>query len=552
MLKHLSIRNLLFIDKLDLSFNEGLCVMTGETGAGKSMVLYSLGLVSGHRVKNSMKPAEGKKTTVSALFDITRFPKISELLDYLSIESNEEILVKRVIQDDGKSKSFINDTLVNLSSLKNVTKELIEIQSQFSEQGLLDSSTHLSSLDEFGNYPKKLFKLSQSWRNLKNAENKYLDFIEKKKNIGNEKENLEFNINELEKFKPIKDEFNELLHKKKIYKNSESIRQTLNQIKNNFISEEPKGIEQLLNSNLNLFSKIHDLLTEKQKKIFQTLESLSIELTELRQLISETIDSESKKISLEEIEERIYQYRGLSRKHNCDENNVFQLEEQLSSQLKRLNDYEKNILSFENEYINFKTKFEEEANEISNLRTLNASDLDRRVNSELPYLKLENARFKTSLDKTNSSETGFDKVVFKIRTNPNSEINDIKHISSGGELCRIALAIKVISQTSTCSQIVFDEVDSGIGGAVSTAVGERLKRLSLKRQVLVVTHSPQVAVLGRDHYLVKKESNFEKSKISISKLDFKQRIKEIARMLSGEEVTKEAELAAKKLLEIYN
>ena len=182
MLKHLSIRNLLFMEELDLNFSQGLCVLTGETGAGKSMILYSLGLVSGQRVKNSMKPPSGKKTTVSALFDIKRFPKIYEILDYLSIEYEDEVIVKRVISDDGKSRSFINDTLVSLSSLRNVTKDLIEIQSQFSEQGLLDNSTHLSTLDEFGGYQEELDQLSKNWIDLKTSRNRYLDFSEKKKN----------------------------------------------------------------------------------------------------------------------------------------------------------------------------------------------------------------------------------------------------------------------------------------------------------------------------------------------------------------------------------
>ena len=182
MLKHLSIRNLLFIEEIELNFNQGLCVLTGETGAGKSMILYSLGLISGQRVKNSMKPPEGKKTIVSALFDIKTFPKIHKLLDYLSIEYEDEIIVKRIVSDDGKSRSLINDSLVSLLSLRNVTKDLIEIQSQFSEQGLLDTSTHLSTLDEFGDYQEELDQLTKNWLNLKNSKNRYFDFVEKKKN----------------------------------------------------------------------------------------------------------------------------------------------------------------------------------------------------------------------------------------------------------------------------------------------------------------------------------------------------------------------------------
>ena len=376
--------------------------------------------------------------------------------------------------------------------------------------------------------------------------------MKKKKTLQTEKENLNFSINELKKLNPLDGEFCDLLHKKKIFKDSEKIRETLNEVLTNFISDVPEGIEQLLNKNLNLFSKIDDLLTEEQKKIYKLLESISIELVELRQSISGTIDLDSNKITLEEINERIYQYRNIAKKHNINENSLLQLNNQLSIQLKKLEGYEKNVDSYESHYLKCKEIFEEKAHIISQKRKRNAIDLDKKVNSELPHLKLENSKFETTLIKSESSETGFDKVVFKIRTNPNSKIDDIKNISSGGELCRIALAIKVISQKNSSSQIVFDEVDSGIGGAVSTAVGERLKKISLQRQVLVVTHSPQVAVLGKEHYLVKKVSNLHKSRISILKLDYEERVKEIARMLSGEEITTEAKLAAKKLLEIYN
>ena len=178
--------------------------------------------------------------------------------------------------------------------------------------------------------------------------------------------------------------------------------------------------------------------------------------------------------------------------------------------------------------------------------------MDQKINLELPALKLENAVFKTFIETENHSEKGFDRVIFKIKTNPKSNMDEIKNISSGGELCRIALAIRVISQKNSKSQIVFDEVDSGIGGAVSTAVGIRLRQLGNNRQVLVVTHSPQVAVLGNDHYLVKKVIKEENTKIFIERLEYNDKVQEIARMLSGTTITEEAQVAARKLIDTYN
>ena len=218
MLKHLSIKNLLLIDQIDFVFNQGLCVLTGETGAGKSMILDSLSLISGNRARNSLRPPLGKKTSITALFNIKYFNNVKKILEELGVDPEEEILVKRIISSDGKSKSFINDDLVSLGVLKSITKELLEIQSQFSEQGLLDTSTHIDNLDEYGNYKDELVALNRYWEYMKDSKKKYEDLIEKSENLLNKKEELMNDINELEELDPKKDEFINLGKKKKLFK----------------------------------------------------------------------------------------------------------------------------------------------------------------------------------------------------------------------------------------------------------------------------------------------------------------------------------------------
>ena len=552
MLKHLSIKNLLLIDQIDFIFNQGLCVLTGETGAGKSMILDSLSLISGNRARNTLRPPEGKKTSITALFNIKNFDNVKKILDDLGIDSEEEILIKRVISSDGKSKSFIDDDLVSLGVLKSITKELLEIQSQFSEQGLLDTSTHIDNLDEYGDYKEELLELNRQWEIMKDSKKKYEDLIEKSENLLAKKEELIHDINELKELNPKKDEFIELGKKKKILQNSVKITESINQIITNFISDEPGGIEKLLSKNLSLFSKIYDLLTDEQKKIVQSLESLSLDLSDISKSIRSFSDNKSNELSLDQIDERIFLYKKISRKHRINEDSLNDLEEQLREDLNNLDNYETTLKNLKVIFSQNKASYESQAKKISSLRKEFANKMDQKINLELPSLKLENAEFKTFIEKENHSEKGFDKVIFKIKTNPKSNMDEIKNISSGGELCRIALAIRVISQKNSKSQIVFDEVDSGIGGAVSTAVGIRLRQLGNNRQVLVVTHSPQVAVLGNDHYLVKKEIKEENTKIFIERLEYDDRVQEIARMLSGTTITEEAQVAARKLIDTYN
>ena len=252
--------------------------------------------------------------------------------------------------------------------------------------------------------------------------------------------------------------------------------------------------------------------------------------------------------SIDDIEDRISLYKKLSKKHNVSEENLIEIEESIKSKVISLDNKENKLLEIRNDLDETKKKFINHSDLISSQRLKNCEELDLKVNSEFLDLKLENASFKTFIEKIEYNVKGQDKVTFKIQTNPKSKMDEIKKISSGGELCRIALALKVTADKNKSSILFFDEVDSGIGGAVSAAVGQRLKRLGENRQVCVITHSPQVASVGQNHYKVTK-SKFETKLI---KLDRDERTQEIGRMLSAEEITSEAIEAAKKLINDSN
>ena len=544
MLKYLSIKNLILIQHIEINFQNGLSVFTGETGAGKSMILDSLSLISGGRTKSSIKPEKGKKTIVTAVIDIHNFPEILKRMDEIGVEVDNEIIVKRIVDEGGRSKSFINDTLVSLNTLKELTEDVIEIHSQFSEQGLLDNTTHIDTLDNFGTNKETLSKLKTLWEDLNSKEKLYKIELDEFKNLNDIKEAYDYDLKELKNLNPVSDEFDELEKKRKIIKNFIKINETLSKVNANFTSDSIPGIENLASENLKLLNSIEELLDEESSKQIKNLESMVLEISEISKFFRNYTNLEDGNKSIDDIEDRISLYKKLSKKHNVRESQLSSIEELIRSKIISLDDRENKLLEIKKDLDETKKILIDYSQLISSQRLKNCMELDTKVNNEFLDLKLENANFKTFIENIEYNAKGQDKVTFKIQTNPKSKMDEIKKISSGGELCRIALALKVTADKNKTSILFFDEVDSGIGGAVSAAVGQRLRRLGENRQVCVITHSPQVASFGQNHYKVSK-SKFE---TKLVKLDSEERVMEIARMLSAKEITPEAIEAAKKLI----
>ena len=548
MLKYLSIKNLILIQNIEINFQNGLTVFTGETGAGKSMILDSLSIISGGRTKSSIKPEKGKKTIISAIIDIYHFSEIRVKLANIGIETDSEIIVKRILDEYGKSKSFINDIPVSLNTLKEITDGVIEIHSQFSEQGLLDNRTHIDTLDNFGDNKEMLSKLKVIWEDLNSKEKIYESELEEFKKLSEIKETYDYDLKELRNLNPTSGEFGELEKKRKIIKNFIKINETLSKVSDNFSSDSIPSIEKLAAENLKLLNNIEDLLDDESIKQIKNLESIILEISEISKFFQSYINLEDDNKSIDDIEDRISLYKKLSKKHNVNETDLLKVEESIKSKVISLDDKENKLLDLKKNLDETKKIFINHSELVSSQRLKNCVELDSKVNGEFLDLKLENASFKTFIEKVDYNSKGQDKVIFKIQTNSKSKMDEIKKISSGGELCRIALALKVTADKNKSSILFFDEVDSGIGGAVSAAVGQRLKRLGENRQVCVITHSPQVAAVGKNHYKVTKR-NFETQLI---KLDRNEKIQEIGRMLSAKEITFEAIEAAKKLINDSN
>ena len=552
MLQSLSIRNVVLIDKLDLDFKSGLSVLTGETGAGKSILLDSLGLVLGNRAETSLIRQGEDKLSVTAQFSLQKqTPALRALLDEYEIEADDELLIKRSLTRDGKGKIFINDQPAGAKLLKEIGKYLVEVHGQFDNQGLLNPANHLDVLDAYGAYKPLADRTAAAFAAYKKAR---AARQEAEKNIARAKEdeeNLRHWVDELEKMNPRPDEEDELGKKRQEMMNAEKIIDSLNYAYGALT--ERADVQGAIRSAQSAMDKANTLVDGRYQTIIDMLDQALIDISETVNELEEVSHNVSlNQNELENIEERLYALRGLARKHNVAVSDLPQTLADFRNRLSTIELGEEGIAALRKAEDTAKLDYVKAANELSSARQAAALQLDNKVISELPPLKMEKARFVTvveKMDESGWSEKGFNNVYFTVATNPNSPQGPLNKIASGGELARFMLALKVnLAQSSSVATMIFDEVDAGVGGATAQAVGERLARLARDVQVLVVTHSPQVAACGNNHFKVEKSTADNVTTTTVRELTKIEKSEEIARMLAGEVITDAARAAAKVLI----
>ena len=552
MLLSLSIRNVVLIDKLDLDFKSGLSVLTGETGAGKSILLDSLGLVLGNRAETSLIRQGEDKLSVTAQFSLQKqTPALRALLDEYEIEADDELLIKRSLTRDGKGKIFINDQPAGAKLLKEIGKYLVEVHGQFDNQGLLNPANHLDVLDAYGAYKPLVERTAAAFAAYKKAR---AARQEAEKNIARAKEdeeNLRHWVDELEKMNPRPDEEDELGKKRQEMMNAEKIIDSLNYAYGALT--ERADVQGAIRSAQSAMDKANTLVDGRYQTIIDMLDQALIDISETVNELEEVSHNVSlNQNELENIEERLYALRGLARKHNVAVSDLPQTLADFRNRLSTIELGEEGIAALRKAEDTAKLDYVKAANELSSARQAAALQLDNKVMSELPPLKMEKARFVTvveKMDESGWSEKGFNNVYFTVATNPNSPQGPLNKIASGGELARFMLALKVnLAQSSSVATMIFDEVDAGVGGATAQAVGERLARLARDVQVLVVTHSPQVAACGNNHFKVEKSTADNVTTTTVRELTKIEKSEEIARMLAGEVITDAARAAAKVLI----
>lgn len=552
MLTSLSIRNVVLIDKLDLDFKSGLSVLTGETGAGKSILLDSLGLVLGKRAETSLIRQGEEKLTVTAVFE----PEpdnaaLQQLLEDNDLEAGDEMIVKRSLSRDGKGKIFFNDQPVSAKLLKDIGRCLVEIHGQFDNQGLLNPAMHREVLDAYGAYEELLAAVRKAFVEYKAAVKNRIEAETNVNRAKEEEDNLRHWVRELEQIKPIQGEEAELQQRRSELMNAEKILESLNYAY--AALTQGHDIQSALRQAQSAIDKANRHVEGRYDEIYNTLDRALIEASDA----IEQIESASANVSLnsseqENIDSRLFALKDLARKHGVAVDDLAVTLEDFQNRLNAIELGEDGITALRKIETEKRLAYLEVANRLHEQRVRTAGELDRLIMAELPPLKMEKARFMTRIDRlpeTSWNEFGCDDVSFTVATNPNSPQGPLGKIASGGELARFMLALKVnLAKSSTVSTMIFDEVDAGIGGATAQAVGERLARLGNEVQVLVVTHSPQVAARGSNHYKVEKFTENNITTTLVRELSPAEKHEEIARMLAGETITDEARAAARVLI----
>lgn len=547
MLLSLNIKDVVLIDQLLIEFKSGLCVLTGETGAGKSVLLDSLGLALGVRAETSLIRNGADSAHVTAAFQINDNHSAYETLKDADIEIEDDVLLlRRVVYKSGKSRAYINDQPVSIGLLKTIGDTLVEIHGQFETQGLLNPATHIGMLDA---YAKIDDNLQATWNDWKQAE---LALQDLKSNASRAQENQDYisqSLEDLTALDPKKGEEEQLSSLRTSLKHREAVIEGLANA-NNYLNTEHDPIQRAWAE----LDRIADNAGDALDAALNALSRATSEMEEARAAIIDALDDiQDNQYDLEEIDERLYALRMQARKHNCTVDDLPKIIEELLSQYGSIENAEEQIKAKQEEVEQKREKYIEAAKSRSIKRQKTAQKLNTLVQKELPPLKLEKATFTTEVtqkDEVDWSANGIDQVRFLVATNPGAKPGLINKIASGGEMSRFMLALKVIiAQEGSTHSFIFDEVDAGIGGATANAVGERLSRLAQSKQVLVVTHAPQVAARADHHWVVQK-SGTKTIRTDITPLKNKtERAEEIARMLAGADITKEARAAAKKLMD---
>ncbi len=553
MLKSLSIRNVILIDKLDLDLSAGFTVLSGETGAGKSILLDSLGLVLGQRAEASMIRTGCDKLSVNAAFECLQ-PNVAlmRLCEDHDLEYNREIMIHRSFTADGRSKIFFNDQPITQRLLKEIGSCLVEIHGQFDNQGLLNPETHLNVLDAYGKYDDLLQDLRQAYGAYKTAADKRKQAEAALNELQTEEENLMHWLKEFEQIKPQPDELSELEQKRRYMMNAEKITDGL-QAAYNALHQPSLGVRESLRQAQAAVARVNAVTDEKFGGIYEMLDTALVNTEEA----DNEIETAMREINLNQdeidaLEGRLFALKDLARKHHTTVDELPTVWREIEDKITNLQHGNDDLEMLRQTERQMHEIYMQKAREIHRLRVAAAQKLDAGVMAELPALKMEKAQFRTQIivkDETRWNENGGDEVCFLVSTNSGTPFGSLSKIASGGELARFMLALKVnLGQSGSVETMIFDEVDTGIGGATAQAVGEKLAKLGSDKQVMVVTHSPQVAAFGRNHFKVEKTSSNGVTTTSVRLLSAAEKREEIARMLSGEVISDEARAAAQVLI----
>ena len=552
MLTALSIRDIVLIEKLDLSLENGITVLTGETGAGKSILLDSLGLALGARGDSSLVRSGQVKGSVTAAFSLPKNHAVLTLLAEKEIDVDGDIVIRRVQSADGGSRATINDQPVSVNLLKQVAVQLVELHGQHADRALVDVSEHRRLVDAFGGLEGRARDVEKLWSGLAAAKTALDEHRAILARAEAEREYLDHAVGELSKLSPEANEEQLLAERRQLMMQSEQYISALDEAETALGGE--TGWDAKLNAALRKLERRKDGAGGRLDHLCATMDRVLQEHSEANRAIDEARQSFAfDPKELEQAEERLFSLRAAARKYKCTVDDLAAVRARMETELQAISDGGARLRVLEKDYADAKNRFEDAADKLSAARKKVAKALDKAVMAELPSLKLERARFETSFDAdaARPGPHGIDRLEFVVAANPGTALQPLMKVASGGELARFMLALKVIlAAKGSAPVLIFDEIDTGVGGAVADAIGKRLAKLGEGLQVIAVTHSPQVAARARQHFLISKMEDVSSKRMvtRVQPLSSQSRREELARMLSGAVVTDEARAQAEKLL----
>ena len=549
VLRGVSIKDILIIDELELLFEPGLNVLTGETGAGKSILLDCLGFVLGWRGQAEIVRLGAEQGEVTAWFDIDKDHAVNGILNDSGIQVDDEIILRRVTGRDGRKTAFVNGRRCSGQVLRLIGGSLIELHGQYDNQGLLNVRGHLELLDNYARIDDLKNNCKVTWNQMSLANKTLVSTKAQIKSLKEEEDYLRHTVDELSSLNVKKGDEDRLDERRRLMHAASKIQ---TDVANALKSISREGAEDQIADAIrwieNASKQLDGQLVCASDKLKAAYNDINVAQQEIESVLSSlNFNAEE----LEQTEEQLFAIRALARKHAVMSDELPNTFVELSQKLASLDRGKADLERLEMDLAEKNRKYDTEMMILRNARISAALVLDEEMLTELVPLKMEHSVFKTEISNCESGPMGADKVAFTVETNPGSLAGPLEKIASGGELSRFLLALKVCLSKGTSNRtMIFDEIDRGVGGATADAVGRRLKSLGKLGQVLVVTHSPQVAAFGSAHWKVEKNIKDEKTLSRVTKLSTDDRVNEIARMLAGEIITKEARGAARSLLKI--
>lgn len=549
MLRNLSIRNIVLIQALDLEFVPGLNVMTGETGAGKSILMDALGYALGRQVRRDLVRAGSGEGSVAAEFEIPLDHPVNAVLDEAGLDpADGELLLRRVASADGRARAFVNDQRVSGKVLRDIGVLLVEVHGQHDDRGLLNPRGHRALLDTYGGLEGALAETRRTWTAWQALRREHAAAVATLEQAAVDADFLRHSVDELETLSPEAGEDAELDAERRLIRQSADLMTEIDRAASVLSND---GAEGALGDALSRLTHVADRAEGRLEPTISALDRTISELNEAQAQLRDVTDAlKFDPGRLDDVEERLFAIRALARKHNVQPDELATLTQEFSTRLQAIDGGGAHVAELAAQADAAATAYRAASDDLRAKRQQASTALDKAVTAELAPLRMENARFVTELETGTDGPEGSDAVRFTASINPGAPAGPIDRIASGGELSRFLLALKVQLATQGAEQtMIFDEIDRGVGGATANSVGRRLSRLAGNAQVLVVTHSPQVAAKGDAHFRISKSTVDDDTRTDVELLDAAMRTDEIARMLAGDTITPEAKSAAQALID---